>query len=126
LPLTVNDELLLIEGGMLQSDPPGGSIRYGSGLANDTADGTSSDLGLVARALGNFQFNSLSSIVDYEESGDLLLQMRIEGVSPDMDPTQPVILNLGVENNVPELLRSLQATRSISDILENRANKRPQ
>ncbi len=34
-----------------------------------------------------------------------------------MDPLQPVILNLGVENNVPQLLRSLQATRAIEEVL---------
>ena len=123
LPLTLNDKRLIIEGGALQSDPPGGSIRYGSGPGDDAVGGTSSDLGLVSRALGNFQFDTLSSTVDYDEGGDLMLQMRIEGVSPDMDPTQPVILNLGVENNVPDLLRSLQATRSIADILEKRVNK---
>ena len=54
---------------------------------------------------------------------DLKLQMRLTGINPDMDETQPVILNLGVENNVPQLLRSLQATRSIEEILEKRSAK---
>jgi hypothetical protein len=40
-----------------------------------------------------------------------------------MDPNQPVILNLTVENNVPSMLRSLQATRSIQEIFEKRVNK---
>ena len=44
-------------------------------------------------------------------------------VNPDVDPTQPVILNLNVENNVPQMLRSLQATRSIEDVLERRLSK---
>ena len=82
-----------------------------------------SQLGIVTRALSNFQYESLLSDVDYSEAGDLVLQMTIKGINPDMDPTQPVVLNLGVENNVPQLMRSLLATRSIEDILENRANK---
>jgi hypothetical protein len=62
--------------------------------------------------------------VDYTEQGDLLLQMRLAGINPDMDANQPVNLNLGVENNIPQLLRSLQATRAIEDILESRGGKR--
>ena len=77
-------------------------------------------LGLVTRALGNFQFDSLTSDVSYAENGDLKLQMRMTGINPDMDDTQPVILNLGIENNVPQMLRSMQATRSIEDILQRR------
>ena len=42
---------------------------------------------------------------------------------PDVDPTQPVILNLNIENNVPQLLRSLQAVRSIEEILERQVQK---
>ena len=52
-----------------------------------------------------------------------MLRMRLKGTNPDVDPTQPVILNLSVENNVPQMLRSLQATRSIEDVLEGRLSK---
>ena len=72
----------------------------------------------VTRSLENFQFETLSSEVSYTEAGDLELQMRMRGINPDIDPLQPIILNLGVENNIPQLLRSLQAVRSIEDILE--------
>jgi hypothetical protein len=47
--------------------------------------------------------------------------MKLAGINPDMDDKQPVILNLGVENNIPQLLRSLQAIRSIEEILERRS-----
>ncbi|MEQ9561241.1 MAG: YdbH domain-containing protein, partial [Woeseiaceae bacterium] len=77
-----------------------------------------SDINVVSRALGNFQFDSLTSDVSYTETGDLKLKMRLSGINPDMDPLQPVILNLGVENNIPQLLRSLQATRAIEDVLQ--------
>ena len=46
--------------------------------------------------------------------------MRLTGINPDVDPLQPVVLNLSIENNVPQMLRSLQATRSIEDIIERR------
>ena len=125
LPVTMSGDNMTIEGGRLQSEPPGGRIRYQSGGGLDAAvpdDG----LGLVTRALGNFEFSDLTSDVDYTKAGDLMLQMRFTGVSPDLDATQPIVLNLGVENNIPQLLRSLQAIRSIEDILERQtANQAP-
>ncbi len=121
LPLTVREREMTITNGLLESDPPGGVIRYLPGIDAGDSEGPVSDLNLVARALANFQYDSLTSDVNYTESGDLKLQMRLTGINPDMDATQPVILNLGVENNIPQLLRSLQATRSIEDILERRS-----
>ena len=44
--------------------------------------------------------------------------MKLRGINPEQDPLQPIVLNLSVENNIPDLLRSLKAVRSIEDILE--------
>jgi hypothetical protein len=117
LPVSIAGKTVTISGGRLASDPPGGVIRYLGGVADPSA---TSGLGLVSKALSNFRYESLTSDVDYTDEGDLKLQMRLTGVNPDMDDRQPVILNLGVENNIPQLLRSLQATRAIEDVLEKR------
>lgn len=118
LPMALSENTITITDGRLESDPPGGAIRYLPGM-NSEGDGSAvSDLDLVSRALANFQYDSLTADVDYTDNGDLKLQMRLTGINPDMDASQPVIFNLGVENNIPQLLRSLQATRSIEDILE--------
>lgn len=122
LPVTVKGDTMTIENGRLKSDPPGGVIRYLPGIDTETEEVSDSPLNLVSRALANFQFDSLTADVDYTESGDLVLQMRLAGMNPDMDDKQPVILNLGVENNVPQLLRSLRAIRSIEDVLERKSN----
>ena len=91
--------------------PP--STGAGAGIIDEN-----SQLGIVTRTLKNFEFDVLTSDVDYNEQGDLKLQMRLTGTNPDVDPLQPVVLNLGIENNVPQMLRSLQATRSIEEIVE--------
>ena len=118
LPVTITGDRITVSQGRLESDAPGGLIRY---QATD-AGADDSQLGLATRALSDFEFESLTADVTYTEDGDLLLAMRLEGVNPKMDPTQPVILNLNVENNVPQMLRSLQATRSIQEIFERRMN----
>jgi len=125
LPITISDTSLTIENGRLESDSPGGVIRYLPGMIGKESGAPASNLDLVTRALGNFQFDSLSADVNYSESGDLKLGMRLTGINPDMDELQPVILNLKVENNIPQLLRSLQATRSIQEVLERKSVKPP-
>ena len=117
LPVTIKDNTLTITNGRLESDPPGGVIRYLPGTS-EGAEVSDSGLGLVTQALSNFRFESLTSDVNYMENGDLKLQMQLTGINPDIDDKQPVILNLGVENNIPQLLRSLRATRSIEELLE--------
>jgi hypothetical protein len=49
--------------------------------------------------------------------------MQLRGRNPDMEGGRPIVLNLGVENNIPQMLRSLQASRSIEDILEGRVKR---
>jgi hypothetical protein len=44
----------------------------------------------------------------------------LTGRNPDLDENRPVVLNLGVENNVPQMLKSLQAARAVEEILEKR------
>jgi hypothetical protein len=122
IPVTMRGNKVIIDGGRLDNDPPGGIIRYRGGAAGNIVD-EGSQLGIVTRTLSNFEFDSLSSAVEYSEDGDLVLKMRLKGINPDVDPAQPVILNLSVENNVPQMLRSLQATRSIEDVLEQRLSK---
>jgi hypothetical protein len=117
IPVTIKNGNIIINKGLLENDPPGGTIRYG---ADEGIVDEGSQLGIVSRTLRNFEFDVLTSEVDYTDSGDLKLQMRLTGTNPDVDPNQPVILNLAIENNVPQMLRSLQATRSIEDVLEQR------
>jgi hypothetical protein len=117
LPVTLLGTAVRIDNGRMSNDPPGGVIRY-KGAA--TAAGANAQLSVVTGALSNFVYDSLTADVDYTENGDLKLGMRLKGINPDRDPTQPIILNLNVDNNIPQMLRSLQAVRSIEDILERR------
>ena len=117
IPVTLRNRKVIIDKGLLENDPPGGVIRYGAGTG---VTDEQSQLGIVTRTLKNFEYDVLTSEVNYTDSGDLKLQMRLTGTNPDVDPDQPIVLNLGIENNVPQMLRSLQATRSIEDVLEKR------
>jgi len=116
IPVRVGSDSIRVLNGKLSSDEPGGTIRYRAGAA-DSAD-PDSRFAFVTQMLEYFEFDSLASDVSYDENGALRLQMTLRGINPEHDPLQPIVLNLSVENNIPELLRSLQAVRSIEDILE--------
>jgi len=118
LPVTIATEGITIVDGKLTGEPPGGVIRYLA--ASDPNEVDTSTIGLVTTALSNFEYDSLTAEVNYNMGGDLKLQMRLAGMNPEMEDSRPVVLNLGVENNVPQMLKSLQAARAVEEILEQR------
>lgn len=121
LPLEIGPDGITMDDGRLTGLPPGGVIRYRAGEAGDAAG--SSPLGIAQKALSNFEYETLTADVDYDESGNLVVQMQLRGRNPDMEESRPVVLNLGVENNIPQMLRSLQASRNVQDVLERRVNR---
>jgi len=121
LPVIIEGNEISILDGKLSGEAPGGVIRYQPGIVPDSS-GTSA-IGIVTEALSNFEYDTLTSTVGYSKDGDLVLQMQIAGRNPDLEENRPVILNLGVENNIPKMLKSLQAARAVEEILEKRLEK---
>ena len=56
--------------------------------------------------------------VFYDEDGELLLSVQLQGRNPNMNNGQAINLNVNITNNIPSLLKSLQASRVITDELE--------
>lgn len=117
LPITIQGDTITIERGTMTGGPEGGVIRY---LPDSASDDDASAFGLATRALSNFEFDTLTSAVDLTREGDLKLDLRLTGRNPDLDGERPVVLNLGVESNIPQMLKSLRAARAVEDILERR------
>ena len=121
LPVTLGDGGIRVDAGRLTGLAPGGVIRYRQGAPAPQSNGGAMDIAM--QALSNFEYDTLSSEVSYTEGGDLILKMRLTGRNPDLEGNRPIVLNLGVENNIPQMLRSLQASRNVRDILERRVNR---
>lgn len=121
LPITIEGDLITISNGKLFGEPPGGVIHYQPEAAAGATDASS--IGFVTRALSNFEYKTLTSDIEYNADGDLKLQLQLTGKSPAVDENRPIVLNLGVENNVPQMLKSLRAARSVEEILEKRLQK---
>lgn len=118
LPVTIEDDTVTIVKGTLTGEPSGGVIRYRPVSLPNESDVSST--AFATRVLSNFEFETLSSDVNLTRDGDLDLRLQLTGRNPDLDEKRPVVLNLGVENNIPQMLRSLRAARAVEEILEKR------
>jgi hypothetical protein len=81
---------------------------------------------LAADALDNFHYDVLRSGVDYREDGTLDLSLRLEGRNPSMNNGQPINFGISLEENIPQLLTSLQLTDRVSETIQRRVQERLQ
>ncbi len=113
LPVRLDTNGLSVAAGSLRAESPGGSIRYegGSGSGNAAVN-------FVNTTLSNYRYDALDATVNYLPDGELTLAVQMQGVNPDNNPQQRINLNLNISDNIPSLLRSLQAGRSITEAVE--------
>jgi hypothetical protein len=70
---------------------------------------------VAANALRNYHFTELESDVEYKPDGQLELRLALKGKSPELNTSRPVHVNLTLEQNVLELLKSLQMVNTIEE-----------
>ncbi len=116
LPLLITPEGVALEDGLLSALNPGGSIRY----TPSSPAGSNASVEILNEALSNYLFETLNAEAEYGADGDLELAVQLRGRNPDMRGGQPINLNINIADNIPALLRSLQAGRVIAERLEQR------
>ena len=120
LPVSLRDGSVTIAAGALFAEFPGGNIRYsGSGEVSGNAA-----LDFVNKTLNNYQYDVMETGVNYLPNGDLALAVQLQGTNPDTNPGQRINLNLNISDNIPNLLRSLQAGRTITEAVEQQLQRR--
>lgn len=119
LPVQLTGTQATIAGGLISAAPPGGTISYRH--SSQTTGSTSTDL--VFRALQRYNYDTMEMQVDLLANGDLILSTALEGSSPMLNDGQRINLNLNITDNIPSLLNSLQAGRSVTDTLARRLNE---
>ena len=117
LPLQLGDHGVAMEQGTLVAQAPGGTIRYRPGGQPAQADNNPA-LQLVNDALANYQFDTLQATAQYSLEGDLDLAVAMRGANPDLNNGQKIHLNLNASNNIPQLIASLQSSRTITELLQ--------
>jgi len=111
-----------VERGRIGALEPGGRLQLTAERLKTLASQNES-MKLVAQALEDFRYSVLDSGIDYDENGTLVLTLHLKGSSPNVGKSQPVVLNINLEENIPALLRSLQLSGKVSDAVTERVKK---
>jgi len=123
LPLSIGPAGIEIEQGQLHARPPGGRLQFHSERIR--ALGRSNPaMQLVTQSLEDFQFTTLTSQVNYDRQGKLLLAVRLEGRNPAIERGRPIHFNINLEEDIPTLLASLQLTDKVNEIIKQRVQQR--
>ncbi|WP_444932393.1 intermembrane phospholipid transport protein YdbH family protein [Microbulbifer sp. SSSA002] len=122
IPLVTGAEGITVEAGHLRGEAPGGQLRY-YGAFSPQMLASNPQLKLIANALEDYEFRTLEGRVDYPASGDLQLQLKLVGRSDAIDSDRDLVINLNLENNIPDMLRSLQASRDLTKTLEKQLDQ---
>lgn len=118
LPLTVTDGRIIINQGYLRALPPGGTIRYQANDESLALSKSSPELALALDLLSDFQYQTLSSEVELDKAGNLLLGLSLAGSNPERYEGQPINFNINLEQNLDPLLQSLRLSDTLVERIE--------
>lgn len=118
LPLTIADGRAIIDRGYLRAIAPGGHIRYRANDDTRALADTNAELALALDLLSDFQYQLLSSEVQLDRTGNLLLALSLEGSNPALYAGQLVRFNINVEQNLDPLLQSLRIGDNLAERIE--------
>jgi hypothetical protein len=119
IPVTIEGKKVSVDKGALYNDPPGGGISYAAPDAHLT--GLSE---YALKAIKDFRYTALQSTAQYDPSGQLVLGVSLQGVSPEIDSRRPVHFNINIEQNLNALLQGLRYSKGLSEKIDKRVQER--
>ena len=123
LPVQWTPDGFFVDEGILASHPPGGQIQYRSERVRQMAE-SNMFMDIVMQALDDFHYSELSGTVGYSEDGKLSLGLVLEGQNPALEQGRPIRLEVGIEEDLPALLTSLQLVNQLNEVIQERVQQR--
>ncbi|MGS0681434.1 YdbH domain-containing protein [Shewanella sp. 125m-7] len=117
LPVSIEKGKASVSGGRLAARAPGGVIAIGDNPAVDKMRQREPYLEFAFSALEHLNYSELSSTFDMNALGDAILKVHVKGHSRGVE--RPIHFNYSQEENMLQLLRSLQ----IGDNLQNQIER---
>jgi len=123
IPVTITENGVKITEGRIVSQKPGGHINYLP--AGGTVEMEKAAMGseFVFRIIEDLNYNALEIDVNYEESGEMEMQLAIKGKSPKLDERRPIHFNLNLQQNVLKLLKGLRYAEGLSEEIDRNVQK---
>lgn len=122
LPVHITSAGVAVVGGKVTAEAPGGTLVFPADRLRAIAQNNPA-LNLVAQAMENFRYSVLNSTIDYDEDGTLQLGLNLEGANPAVQQGQAVRLNLNIEENIPDLMTSLQLSGKVNEAVTERVRQ---
>ena len=122
IPLELSAEGVRVRNGAFVNQKPGGVIRYLGGKQSGL--GQSSLTAVVQKALEEFHYDSLRAAADLQPSGELQINIHMEGKSPRLETNRPVHINLNTQQNILSLLKSLRYSGEMTDELDDKIKQK--
>ncbi len=116
IPLLIDSDGISVQAGKLQARSPGGIIRYVD--LEGLAASKNKQIKLVAQVLQNFHYQKLSSDLELNKNGDLMLVLKLSGQNPDLNFNQTTNVNLNVQENIYSLFNSLKIISGLDSKIE--------
>ncbi|AVJ55905.1 hypothetical protein C5610_06005 [Idiomarina sp. OT37-5b] len=123
LPLVWHSNQLTVDKGYLSAVAPGGHLTVDSSALR-SAVGSNPSLRTLASVLENFYYEELSSEIDYDEKGNVILGLRLKGYNPEVENGREVNLNIRLEEDLAALIKGLQLSNSVSDTIRKRIQQK--
>jgi len=123
LPLDLVPEGLFLNDGELHAKPPGGMIRYLGSSSVQSMAATNMAVKTSLAILSDFHYQSMRVLANYRPSGELNLRIQLKGRNPSYQSGRPIALNLNVDENVLELIKSLQVAGKIEKKVQKKLRK---
>lgn len=124
LPLLLTAEGISMQKGQLVARKPGGKLRYSANEGVHSMAKTNPSVQLLLTAMKDFSYEVLEADVDYSPDGLLKMKVRLEGSNPELEGGRPVHLNVTVEDNILQLLRSLRLASEIGGKIGEQLQRR--
>ena len=121
LPFSFDKKQLWVNHGQIHASQ-NGHIRY---QANDSVKAfaqTNTGLKIALDVLEDFHYNKLDIIIDYSPDGSLVLKNNLAGQNPQWQEGQPIDFSINIEENLLQLLKTLNFTDSLNTKLEQKLN----
>lgn len=118
IPVIMKDGVFEIPSGTIDADQTG-KIIYST--TDEERAAANESIRFTYEALSNFLYSELLSSITMSPDGQSVIRLQLKGVNPSFQEGRPVHLNLNVEQNLLDLLRSLSISTKIEEALTEKA-----
>lgn len=118
IPIKITGQLFEIKNGTLSSEQSG-QIIYATTPEERAA--ANQGLRTTYEALSNFLYIQLFSTISMAPDGKSVISVQLNGKNPDFQSGRAIELNINVEQNLQDLMRTLSISSNIDQIISEKA-----